>query len=549
MLRKLFDNLQKLKKKSVLTTSRILLISILLLLISTKSVISSVSLQPIGPGLENLPQPDKSLIHVYYFYSVDCPHCMAILDEIIQPLLIEKGDMVDIRLLELGKSKNYEALLLIEQYFKISAEERGLPTLIIGETVLIGELPIRDKFLDLVQLGIDQGGIEFPEIAGIDPSSLESSLISSSSGETCSIESDTCEISSPIHAAYFYQVGCQECSRANLDLKYLQSTYPQLIITEFNIYDQAPLANWLAEKSGRLEELKVPALFIGEKAWIGEEEITPQLLAPFLESIETTGSQAVWLAYDTEQATESLIDKFKSIGWVTVILAGLIDGLNPCAFATIVFFISYLTISGRKGKQVLFVGVAFTLGVFFAYFAIGLGLYKIFDLIGDSLAIVGKVVYGLTALICLVLGILSIRDYFKARKGDIGDMTLNLPESLRKRINATIRKGRNTSAYILGAFFTGIFISFLELACTGQIYLPTIIFMSSLPGYRSRAIGFLGLYNLFFILPLVVVFILTFFGTTSKDLTKFLKEKAAAVKLGMAIIFLALAIWLLVSLF
>ena len=70
-----------------------------------------------------------------------------------------------------------------------------------------------------------------------------------------------------------------------------------------------------------------------------------------------------------------------------------------------------------------------------------------------------------------------------------------------------------------------------------------------MPELRARAISYLVLYNLMFIVPLIVVFILAYFGTTSKDLTEFLKKHAAAVKIGMTIVFLTLGIWLLISLF
>ena len=64
---------------------------------------------------------------------------------------------------------------------------------------------------------------------------------------------------------------------------------------------------------------------------------------------------------------------------------------------------------------------------------------------------------------------------------------------------------------------------------------------------QMRALVFLVLYNLLFILPLVVVFILAYYGTGSKQLTEFLQQRAAAVKLGMTFLFVALAAWLLVS--
>jgi len=44
----------------------------------------------------------------------------------------------------------------------------------------------------------------------------------------------------------FLPVGCQECSLAEIDLKHMRDKYPQLVVEEFNIYDQAALGQWLA---------------------------------------------------------------------------------------------------------------------------------------------------------------------------------------------------------------------------------------------------------------------------------------------------------------
>jgi len=126
-------------------------------------------------------------------------------------------------------------------------------------------------------------------------------------------------------------------------------------------------------------------------------------------------------------------------------------------------------------------------------------------------------------------------------------MALNLPHGLRMRINPVIRRGRSSPAFVAGSFMTGVVVSFLELACTGQVYLPTIVFMVSRPEMHTRALAFLLLYNLLFTLPLVVVVILAYYGTGSKQLTRFLERRAATVKLGMALLFTALAVWLAVS--
>jgi hypothetical protein len=125
--------------------------------------------------------------------------------------------------------------------------------------------------------------------------------------------------------------------------------------------------------------------------------------------------------------------------------------------------------------------------------------------------VAGRWLYGLTALFCLVLAVLSFVDFLKARKGRIEEMTLRLPDRLKNQARAVVRRGQRMSAYVLGAFVTGLLVSLLELACTGQLYLPTIVFVVSVPALRARAMAYLLLYNLAFILPLGVVFALTYF--------------------------------------
>jgi len=468
---------------------------------------------------------------------------------------------MEIKMVEISEPDNYELMINAEEMFEVPAEERGLPTLIIDGTVMIGEDEIREDLPCLLDTCLDAGGTSWPDIPGLEEvsaegsgggggSSLDFSPFSDQELEPCDEENEAaCEGPAPIWIAYFYQVGCQECSRAEYDIKYAKSKYPQLMIEEYNVQDKAPLAEWLSEHTDMPKEKKMatPAIFVGDDYLIGEQ-ITSEAIMELAEKYAPNGAERAWADFNPEEAKQNIIARFKSFGAFTVVLAGLVDGLNPCAFATLVFFVSYLTLSGRQGREVLAVGAMFTLGVFLAYLAVGLGFYKVLGLMGDLLTTLGRWVYGLTALLCAGLAVFSFIDFMKARRGDIGDMSLNLPHSMRKRINAVIRKGRNSQTYIIGSFVTGLIVSFLELACTGQVYLPTIIFVTSVPELRVRALGFLTLYNLLFILPLIVVFILAYYGTTSKDLTRFLERNAAAVKLGMVVLFASLAVWLGLSL-
>ena len=512
---------------------------------------AQIQLTPMAPAAEAVGQSyDVTKHQVLFFYSESCSHCQAVHDEILMPFIETHADQIQLWILPLDIPANYEALLTLEESYQVQADQRGLPTILVGSQLIIGEDQSKAQLGSTLESLVSQSVSPAPILEKLDFSKLHNGEAKFNNVEVCSInDSSTCETGQPIYAAYFYQVGCKSCSRAEADLVYLQSKYPNLIIEEYNIYDQAGLGEWLAEQAGRADDFHTPALFINGQAWIGEEEITPQSVEQVVSRYAMDGAPKYWEAYDEATLNAGVVEHFQSMGWLTVVAAGLIDGLNPCAFATLIFFISYLTISGRKGKQIIFVGASFTLGVFLAYLAIGMGFYKVLDLLGNWLKILGQWVIGLTGALCLVLAVFALLDYFKARKGDIGDMSLNLPHALRMRINRVIREGKSTRFYALGAFGTGIIISVLELACTGQIYLPTIIFVSSIPELKLQAFTYLLLYNLLFITPLIVVFILAYYGTTSKDLTTFLQKNAAKVKLGMVVLFFALGSWMILSLF
>ncbi len=247
--------------------------------------------------------------------------------------------------------------------------------------------------------------------------------------------------------------------------------------------------------------------------------------------------------FDQAQGQTGLVERFKSFGALAVLGAGLIDGLNPCAFATLVFFISYMAFTGRRGRDILFVGAAFALGVFLTYLLVGVGLLKVVQAL-PFFSTLGRWVYLITAALCVVLAILTFRDFLKARKGQAGDMTLKLPLSLRRLINRVIREGAQTRAFVLVALVTGFIVSLIELACTGQVYLPTIVFVLSVPELASKAFLYLLLYCLMFIVPLVVVFVVTYFGTTSEQLGSLVSRQTATVKLLTGLLFAGLALWM-----
>ena len=91
---------------------------------------------------------------------------------------------------------------------------------------------------------------------------------------------------------------------------------------------------------------------------------------------------------------------------------------------------------------------------------------------------------------------------------------------------------------LIAAFVTGLIVSLLELACTGQVYAPIVY---QIQQGRTGAVAWLVLYNLAFILPLIVIFLLTWAGLRSDHLTRFQKRHTCAVKFALGVLFIALA--------
>jgi cytochrome c biogenesis protein CcdA len=145
------------------------------------------------------------------------------------------------------------------------------------------------------------------------------------------------------------------------------------------------------------------------------------------------------------------------------------------------------------------------------------------------------------SVITVVLCMLSVRDIVRLRQGRSPDLTLRLPDKLRMRINASIRSGLGSRTFIAGVFGTGILVSALELACTGQVYFPAISFMVQTDA-TVLGIGSLLLYNLAFITPLLAVLALALAGIRQEAVRSYFQRHLAGAKAAQASIFAVLAV-------
>ena len=480
------------------------------------------------------------VVRLLLFHAPTCPHCEVIINEFLPGIQEEYGDQIEIRLLDISDPYNHGLFVSLEEAAKIPPEKRGIPMMFVGHTVMVGELSIKDNLEEVIDGYLDEGGADYPI--------SEELLVPPPPELTATPQAEN----RPIHMAYFYEIGCQECDRVTYDLNYLQSKYPNLVIETFDVQNDAALSEWLGEQYGVPEEkrLTTPSVFVG-RDYLLTTEISVKSLEALVEKYSQTGAEAIWEDFGEEESSEartSLIERLGSPALLTVLGTGLANGLNPCALATIVFFISYLAFSGRKGREILFVGAAFTLGVFLIYLLAGFGLLRLLEPLDAMRSDLRNWISGIGGLLCLILAFISFRDYFTARQGRPEDVSLRLPRPLQRQVHRIIRESSNVRAFVLVAFAIGFVISVILLTCTSPLYVGVMFLIQDVPELRASAYLYILLYNLAFITPLVVIFLLAYFGTTSEQLARVVGRQTGTIKLLTSSLFLVLAGWLIYGL-
>ena len=110
---------------------------------------------------------DRPVVHAVLFFSPSCPHCHAVITNDLPPLAQKYGAQLQI----LGVDVSQEAGLALYRsavsYFNIPDGRLGVPTLIIGSDVLVGSAEIPEFFPGLIDLGLQAGGVDWPDIPGL----------------------------------------------------------------------------------------------------------------------------------------------------------------------------------------------------------------------------------------------------------------------------------------------------------------------------------------------------------------------------------------------
>ena len=109
-------------------------------------------------------QTVEPTVQAVLFYSPTCPHCHQVITELLVPMQEEYGDRLEILGVDTTNAAGAQLYQNAIDYFEIPQDRLGVPTLIVGSTILVGSGEIPGKFPDIVKTGLAAGGIGWPAI-------------------------------------------------------------------------------------------------------------------------------------------------------------------------------------------------------------------------------------------------------------------------------------------------------------------------------------------------------------------------------------------------
>jgi cytochrome c biogenesis protein CcdA len=214
-----------------------------------------------------------------------------------------------------------------------------------------------------------------------------------------------------------------------------------------------------------------------------------------------------------------------------VLVTGFLDGLNPCAFAVLLFFISFLFVIRRTRLNVMRMGIVYVLAIFFVYFFIGIGLLRAIVISGQPhlLAMIGS-------YLLIILGSLSLLQYFFPNL----PLSFHMPKGTWEKAKSWIFKATLPSALV-----AGLLVGLCTFPCSGGIYVAVLGLLASETTY-FEGIGYLYLYNLMFILPLLIVLFTTSNRLVARKLTNWERSESSKIRLfsGLTMVAIGLVILL-----
>ena len=451
----------------------------------------------------------NATITATYFYGNGCSHCEA-----VKPLIADlqaRYPELRIEMLEINDNKTNRETFLAMPLPQGSGTERSIPAIFIGENAVIGEKEVKDHFEEKILA--EKERIASGTMAN--PAPLSTSGVPAASNVS-------------IPAVYFYSDSCSHCEKVKPIIANISARYPDLNLSQLEINhnaDNRQLFNDISSRYG-IANPGVPTIFVGNGVLIGESEITNRFEPAILAERQRIASGTPANLTPPSPGSQPVNPAFSPY---MVVFAALVDSTNPCGLSVLVFLLISMAAAGDR-KRILLVGGVYIAAMFLFHLLVGIGLFSALALSG--LAKPFSVIGG---AIALILGIVTLADVLRNKE----TFLLSIPESGKGLLGTYIRKATLPAAFVLG-----ILAGILGFSCTGGIYISILGLMGREMTVMA-GLPWLILYNVVFVLPLVLVTLLVAYGISPERAERWRTKNKRTVRVIIGAIMVALGLVIL----
>jgi cytochrome c biogenesis protein CcdA len=216
-----------------------------------------------------------------------------------------------------------------------------------------------------------------------------------------------------------------------------------------------------------------------------------------------------------------------------ITVAGLVDGINPCAIGMMVMLLGYLLVFAKKPERVLRTGLLYISTVFVTYLVVGLGLYTLVSSI--DLSLYAKILNYTIALILGIAGLIQLKDFLGIEAGP----HLRIPTASSTRLQQLVERVSYPTTVLLA-----ILVTLLETPCSLPIYVGTATILSQSGMSFPLVVGYFLYYNFLFVLPLLVVLIVMWRGKRLVEMKEWEHKAKRWMHLSLGLVLIGMSLWL-----
>ena len=125
----------------------------------------------------------EPIIQAVFLYSPSCPHCLDVINDVLPTLDEQYGSQLVIFGFNTYTEIGNQIFNNVIDTYGIPPERQAVPTLIIGDQVLVGGSEIPEYLPAIIEGGLANGGIDWPAIPGLEQAMLD---VESGEGESSS---------------------------------------------------------------------------------------------------------------------------------------------------------------------------------------------------------------------------------------------------------------------------------------------------------------------------------------------------------------------------